>query len=77
VYESIARSVVSGDYGPLSDDDLTVIAAQTFSLLDEEESRAEHAEYAERSPLRNEFDMPSASVGESHCGTNGYYRKTR
>jgi hypothetical protein len=41
VYEMIARSVVPGDYGPLSDDDLTVIAAQTFSLLDEEESRAQ------------------------------------
>jgi hypothetical protein len=41
VYETIARAVVPGDYGPLSDDDLTAIAAQTFSLLDEEESRAE------------------------------------
>ena len=41
VYEMIARSVVPGNYGPLSDDDLTVIAAQTFSLLDEEESRAQ------------------------------------
>jgi hypothetical protein len=41
VYESIARSVVSGDYGPLSDDDLTAVAAQTFALLDEEESRAD------------------------------------
>ena len=38
VYEMIARSVVPGDYGPLSDDDLTTIAARTFSLLDEEES---------------------------------------
>ena len=41
VYETIARSVVPSDYGPLSDDDLTVVAAQTFSLLDEEESRAQ------------------------------------
>jgi hypothetical protein len=41
VYETIARAVVPGDYGRLSDDDLTAIAAQTFSLLDEEESRAE------------------------------------
>ena len=41
VYEMIARSVVPADYGPLSDDDLTAIAAQTFSLLDEEESRAQ------------------------------------
>lgn len=40
VYESIARAIVPEDYGPLSDDDLTNIAAQTFSLLDEEESRA-------------------------------------
>ena len=41
VYETIARSVAPGDYGPLSDDDLTTIAAQTFSLLDEDESRAQ------------------------------------
>ena len=41
VYETIARSVVPGDYGPLSDDDLTAVAAQTFALLDEEESRAQ------------------------------------
>ena len=41
VYETIARTVAPGDYGPLSDDDLTAIAAQTFSLLDEEESRAQ------------------------------------
>lgn len=41
VYETIARTVVPGDYGSLSDDDLTAIAAQTFVLLDEEESRAE------------------------------------
>jgi hypothetical protein len=41
VYETIARTVVPGDYGPLSDGDLTATAAQTFSLLDEEESRAQ------------------------------------
>ena len=41
VYETIARAVVPGDCGPLPDDDLTAIAAQTFSLLDEEESRAQ------------------------------------
>jgi hypothetical protein len=41
VYETIARSVVPGDYGPLSDDDLTAVAGQTFALLDEEESRAQ------------------------------------
>ena len=38
MYETIARSVVPGDYGPLSDDDLTAVAAQTFALLNEEES---------------------------------------
>ena len=41
VYEAIARNIVPEDYGPLSDDDLTAIAAQTFALLDEEEARAE------------------------------------
>ena len=41
VYESIARSVVPGDYGPLSDEDLTAIAAQSFARLDEEEARAQ------------------------------------
>ena len=41
VYETIARAVAPGDYGPLSDDDLTAIAAQTFSLLDEEEACAQ------------------------------------
>jgi hypothetical protein len=41
MYETIARSVVPGDYGPLSDDDLAAVAAQTFALLNEEESRAQ------------------------------------
>jgi hypothetical protein len=40
VYEAIARKVTPADYGPLSDEDLTTIAAQTFALLDEEEDRA-------------------------------------
>jgi hypothetical protein len=40
VYEAIARSVVPEEYGPLTDDDLTAIAAQTFALMDEEEDRA-------------------------------------
>ena len=40
VYEAIARSIVAEDYGPLSDDDLTAVAAQTFARLDEEEARA-------------------------------------
>ena len=41
VYEAIARSVVPDDYGPLSDDELTAIAAQSFAMLDAEESRAQ------------------------------------
>ena len=41
VYEAIARNIVPQDYGPLSDDDLTAIASQTFALLDEEEARAQ------------------------------------
>jgi hypothetical protein len=41
VYEAIARKVTPVDYGPLSDEDLTAIAAGTFALLDEEESRAQ------------------------------------
>ncbi len=41
VYEAIARSVVPADYGPLSDDDLTAIAAQSFARLDQEEASAE------------------------------------
>ena len=41
VYEAIARTVGPEDYGSLSDDDLTAIAAQTFALLDEEETRAQ------------------------------------
>ncbi|MGA2865444.1 MAG: hypothetical protein ABSF95_13300 [Verrucomicrobiota bacterium] len=40
VYEAIARTVGPQDYGPLSDNELTAIAAQTFALLDEEETRA-------------------------------------
>jgi hypothetical protein len=41
VYEAIARTVGPVDYGPLSDDELTAIAAQTFALLDEEDTRAQ------------------------------------
>jgi hypothetical protein len=40
IYQSIARNLVPDSYGPLSDDDLTTIASQTFALLDEEEARA-------------------------------------
>ena len=39
VFEAIARNLVPEDYGPLSDDNLTAIAGQTFALLDEEEAR--------------------------------------
>ena len=41
VYEAIARQVTPADYGPLSDEDLTAIAAETFALLDQEEDRAQ------------------------------------
>ena len=41
VYEAIARQVTPVDYGPLSDEDLTAIAAETFALLDQEEDRAQ------------------------------------
>ena len=41
VYEAIARKVIPADYGSLSDDDLTAIAAESFALLDQEESRAQ------------------------------------
>ena len=40
LYELIARSVTPENYGALSDDELTAVAAQTFALLDEEEARA-------------------------------------
>jgi hypothetical protein len=40
VYEAIARKVTPADYGPLSDEELTTAAAQTFALLDEQEDRA-------------------------------------
>jgi len=40
VYEAIARKVTPAQYEPLSDEDLTVIAAESFAMLDEEESRA-------------------------------------
>ena len=41
VYEAIARTVGPEDYGPLSDDELSAIAAQSFALLDEEEARGQ------------------------------------
>lgn len=41
VYEAIARKVTPAVYGPLSDEDLTAIAAESFALLDQEENRAQ------------------------------------
>jgi hypothetical protein len=41
VYEAIAHTLAPADCGPLSDDELTALAAETFALLDEEESRAQ------------------------------------
>ena len=41
VYEAIARKVTPADYGPLADDDLTAIAAESLAALDEEEGRAQ------------------------------------
>lgn len=41
VYRAIARKVTPVDYGPLSDEDLTAIAAESFALLDQEENRAQ------------------------------------
>ena len=38
VFEAIARKVTPADYGPLSDEDLTAIAAESFTLLDDEEA---------------------------------------
>ena len=40
VYQAIARNVVPEDYGAPSDEELVAAAAQTFALLDEEETRA-------------------------------------
>jgi hypothetical protein len=40
-YFIITRTVGPRDYGPLSDEELTAIAAQTFALLEEEEARAQ------------------------------------
>jgi hypothetical protein len=36
-YDAIVRKVTPADYGPLSDVDLTAIAAETVALLDQEE----------------------------------------
>jgi hypothetical protein len=41
VYEVIAHKVTPAENGPLSDEDLTAIAAETFGMLDQEERRAE------------------------------------
>ena len=41
VWNEMAQAVVPPDYGPLTDDDLTGIADQTFVLLDKEEADAQ------------------------------------
>ncbi|HEV8541585.1 MAG TPA: hypothetical protein VGR78_04265 [Verrucomicrobiae bacterium] len=41
LYEAIARSNVPDNYGELIDEELTAIAAQSFTALDEEEARAQ------------------------------------
>jgi hypothetical protein len=41
VYAAIARTVTPSHYDPLSDEDLTAIAGESFALLDQEEDRAE------------------------------------
>ncbi len=38
VWNELARTVMTADYGPLTDDELTEIANQTFILLDKEEA---------------------------------------
>jgi hypothetical protein len=40
VYQAIARKVTPSKYEPLSDEDLTAIAADSFALLDQEENPA-------------------------------------
>ncbi len=41
VWNEIAQAVAPSDYGPLTDDELTAIADQTFVMLDKEEANAE------------------------------------
>jgi hypothetical protein len=41
VWNELAQTFAPADYGPLSDDDLTAIADQTFVLLDKEERDAQ------------------------------------
>lgn len=41
LYEVIARSIVPESYGPLSDDDLVLVARDGFADLDREESNAQ------------------------------------
>jgi len=61
VYEAIARKVTPADYGPLSDEDLTAIAAETFGLLEP------GAELLDGTPVRVETTEPGSdgsSAGE-------------
>ena len=64
VYEAIARKVTPADYGPLSDEDLTAIAAETFAVLDQEEDRARVACPAVGSA---EEDHPACSRNEGQA----------
>jgi hypothetical protein len=41
VWNELAQAVVPSDYQPLTDDELTSIADQTFVLLDKEEADAQ------------------------------------
>ena len=41
VWNELAQAVVPAEYGPLTDEELTAIADQTFVLLDKEEADAQ------------------------------------
>ena len=41
VWNEMAQAVVTSDYGPLTDEELTDIADQTFVLMDQEEADAQ------------------------------------
>ena len=40
IWNELAQSIAPGDYGPLTDEELTAVADQTFVLLDQEEADA-------------------------------------
>lgn len=41
IWNEMAQAVAPSDYGPLTDEELTGIADQTFVLLDKEEANAQ------------------------------------